>query len=1599
MTKILYILFLIISLNAYSQQAYIIPDIAAPGMNVYYEIIAVHDDFDVFGAENFYLNNENSSLRVLPENLNDTNKVKFGPIQVSWTGRMISGQVFVNPNLEPNSWDWSAVNPQWRIPIQIIKDGTKLPNINMTIYIVNPFNFGNMSGNSERVLGQGSLGKRSPRGAMIVDSMVLAPDVYTVSRNDCDPVLSGNQAYLPFILLSKGNIKGRPETIINVNASGRNGGPGGGGGGGRFVDFGNGTSGGDGFTGGGNGGVNLTNSYENPGAGSGSTYQPNVSGVNYGGYSINGVKGAGCSVTSYESSGGGTGHPFGSSGFASWHPCTVCEGGMGGGSGNNNNGRGGSGGYATSGIDEPTTSSSNGGKAHGNIYGVPFAGGSGGAGGNPQALSGAGWGGGGGGAIRLFAMNIENIRVEANGSNGEDAAIDGGAGSGGMVEIGTKDNLSNITVSAARGSNRAGYGRFRFDTRANFPNIEPSNNDLGQVVTTITTEFKDFVERQFTFNVKKNPSESMRYYIKPENGVWSLLFTFDELNQTTKQFNIDLSSYEDTIFYGMAVQTTIYDGTQSNFSHNPELIMSQSSGNIFRIAEIDLFTEQPRELYLSSCNQTSVYDTLWLKNNGNVYRAEIDTDNHSWDAGDNGFVLLFPSVSTVIEEKDSVRFIVRFDYSQGQTGQISNTLTIPYGKNRTEINEEYKIEYIINIDNLNVEWQREDNTPIGDTLEIDVCIDEPFAETIKIQNNSTIDFSVKDLYYEETNNDFTNLVYTNDLIEIGNKFNFQFGFQQSTAQRGTFYNKIYLEVNECAYIVDSLIVKINVKESFLEQTNGLAQVNFGNVNLVQTKSETIIIRNNGNTTAYIPNPPVVNPPFEYVSTNIPYPISLATGEEYEVVIRFNPTSEGNFEEDLVIEMNSSQGGCDQNATFKLIGSGVESNLVFFTPLDWGYVEWCESRPDSNIVITNNANFDVNIIGSHTITGATPENWSISNNAPTNGTIIGRNGGTINFDIKFDPSVGPDGPKSAILKIPTNDVSLPTETDPNVHLIIIELNAYKEGLDVTFDPDPIIDFGNVPINTESVRVSVDITNNSPNAIRTLSEVRPSNFKLYNGINQTFGPGETKTVELTVELSNIGQYTEDVEFIFDRLGCTTTYTSTANAFGIKGDAEILPNNLNFGALNICQTNESLTFSIRNNGDVNIEMVDIALDGQDATKFNLDQFTNNDIISSSTTRIYNLNFDNSLEEYGTFSSSMTIEIIENSVRNTYVVPINAEVSKGIGTLPLRIDFGQVVSTLSKTESISLDLLHNWTIQFDDIVQINSSPVFQIDEVVYDNILMTNPQKLEVTFTPPMIGNYIDTLIIPYTINGTCQDTIIVELLGEGLPSSEMTLTIPPQFINPTVDLIEIPIVAQITSGNTNVPVLTLDSLRVRMDKTTFYPQNLSSGQIRELSYPTPNQLELVLRVPNIELDSTAKQITSIYVTPLLGERKNSMIEMSNAVLSPNGVISSVVYQNSTVELEICEEGGDRLLLNTQDIDLSFTLSNNLLSVKTNVIEAGYNKLEIIDITGQKLVEEKWERIFNGNNSYEFNYSTENYSSGIYFIVLTTPNDVITKKILLTK
>ncbi|MFM8457163.1 MAG: hypothetical protein ACKOAK_10390, partial [Ignavibacteria bacterium] len=135
------------------------------------EILAPTSEKGAFGTDGIYLNNSSDNIRVQTLNPVDSNKIIFSPFIISWEGRVISIQAFVPPLIaggpNPNSWDWSVLQNQFRIPICVMVNGVR-SSID-TLYIVQPFAFGNRVSESQTsVFGAGTWGKRSRKGAMIV---------------------------------------------------------------------------------------------------------------------------------------------------------------------------------------------------------------------------------------------------------------------------------------------------------------------------------------------------------------------------------------------------------------------------------------------------------------------------------------------------------------------------------------------------------------------------------------------------------------------------------------------------------------------------------------------------------------------------------------------------------------------------------------------------------------------------------------------------------------------------------------------------------------------------------------------------------------------------------------------------------------------------------------------------------------------------------------------------------------------------------------------------------------------------------------------------------------------------------------------------------------------------------------------------------------------------------------------------------------------------------------------------------------------------------------------------------------------------------------
>lgn len=933
---IISILFCVQKIQAQPKIATIIPDICSPGMNIYLEIMAPSDSLGAFGTPGFSLNNPNSSVRVRALRDADTSKVIFSPCIISWDGRLISTHVFVPPvelgGPNPPTDIWNQNPNEFHIPIQVIVNGVS--STIDTLYIVQPFGFNDRGGDiTNRVLGAGGWGRRSRKGAMIVTNMALpANSIITVDTSDCDPYLPGNQGYLPFILISKTAIDGR-NSIISVNASNQHGGPGGGGGAGAFCDVVSTNSiGGNGYTGGAPGGRNgaklpfINDFYTKPGIGT----APSLNNQ-YGGSSITGVLGG--EIRAFEGGGGGTGHPFGSSGTGWNGTNNDIYGGNGGGSSPSDRLYGGGGGFRTPGA---SSNAINGGNAHGNACVVPIAGGSGGAAGNPQlgfgTITCSGRGGGGGGAIRLYANEIRDLRINAKGADGEANNPNGGSGSGGHIGIGAKNSLNNIIPDISGGTSipAGGEGRFRFDAGTYSDTsfyMYQKTNSIGQpYFRGPSTGEKNLVIRQgITLIPFSGGGNEITFYIKPDSGLWRVL-DVPRNNYSYKGDSIgidfsDMTNYPEKLFYIVAIQNNSMFSTKNAFSQEPSFVMSQAGANILYLSDQPIIKSdsavdiQPALI----CPTDKRFDTLTIYNVGG---ADLELNSVYLKKNNTGISLNnIPGNGTIIKPKDSLRLYFTFE-NPLNTGDIYDTLYIFHndlGKNKNP--------WIIPIhgkkDEIALAYLDGNKSTIIKELKLGKgCIGSSLFNEAAILNRSSFQLQKSDIQLINSSKGIFSFTLQNSIIDSNSSGLIQVIYTSTSLGADTAL--IISSVGKCNYADTLLLIGEGIETNLSLDKSTLT---FPAIPVGQSNIQSITLKNKGTSNAYIASAPLPNSPFQLIKTTPFTPTLLLPGDSIVYEYQYSPNKKGSDSTSILCMSLNTLGSCNDTVTCLLKGS---SSLPQFT---------------------------------------------------------------------------------------------------------------------------------------------------------------------------------------------------------------------------------------------------------------------------------------------------------------------------------------------------------------------------------------------------------------------------------------------------------------------------------------------------------------------------------------------------------------------------------------------------------------------------------------------------------------------------------------------
>jgi len=1531
-----------VAVNAQWRISYILPDIGAPGMGSVVEIIAPFDLTGNFGADGTVLNNPGDRVRVECARPADAARLIFGPVNISWSGRMISTVAFVHPDVQPNDHDWTKLRSEFRIPIRVVVNN--FASAVDTFYIVKPWPLGNVSAISERILGQGALGRRSRRGAMIVDSLVLAPSAsYQVSTSDCDPTTAGNQGYLPFVLLSAGRISAPRvgdsiATEINVSGAGVRGGPGGGGGAGAYVNlnFGNqsGTDGGDGFTGGGPGGYNFARTKKKPGVGSGAELPASAANT-YGSPSLNGVLG-GESTISFENAGGGTGHPFGTSGIGCIER-TGClpVGGAGGGSGSQEGRRGGAAGYATAGETEATFN--NGGSVVGNINLVPLAGGSGGAGGNPDVTRPiAASGGGGGGAISIHARELLNVRIVARGGVPTRQDLQGGCGSGGGIIAGARaveNVIQNISASVDGGLDATGTGAARHLTggngrlRIDGPLRGPTAGWTGVSMDMATTS-RGLVSLGGT-----KTNDGVHVWIRTSGGAWKQVVDPAQVFIPNDRWSYSQPwSGTDSVVFAVAA-AKVPNPSSGAFTQQPQLVFSQSAWNVIRLAEApQLESDTLVNLGQLRCPGEALVDTILVRNPG----PDTVRLTSSQIGPLAGFTLLRqPTLPSTLAPFQTAEYVVIYVPIAGQTGVQTSLLTIGYNDSLRRV---IRLTADATPATVSYIWRGLQR----DTLDIGrVCIGRPIVEPLTIRKIGKAPLTISS---------FTSASPAAMSVDAGAvpiQLNDSVSFAQITltfaAKRaGQQVVPVLVRFRECSNF-DTIYIRHTGVES---QVTVVGNGQFGDVRVGDRREAIFELRNTGSSELDLRTAPSVAPPFSIVSITPALPTKLLPGESLIVVVAFAPTAVTRSTVTLRFTADSSALSCAGSVDLLLAGTGVISDVSLSSnSLTYPPTAPCDSLRQT-VTITNKGKTGFKLVSPPVINGinASSFRWSAG---PLKDTMLGP-GESVTFGVTFYGAQGPDGVKTASFSVRTDDQT--------IGIISVSLNAQRTS--VALAGPRIVDLGSIRVGT-STNAMIQYTNASSLTMRVVSAtVTGPNRVGVNPVQFTLDPGQSRGLTFSYVCRAEENVEDTVHLALDQ-PCADTIAIIVRA---RGGSEQLSSSqkVNFGLKTECARGlDSITYV--NSGSLPIELVDVSgVTGPDAASFRI---VNPNAVTAQTLqpgeqRSLLVEFDPSSATDGVKLAYVTIRAKINDTLVNVICELKGERRTSLFITPSSMTFGKVSITATSTQSLIFTNMGSEPLVISDIsllggaaggfrVRSNPAPPMTIP--------VGGVFEIIVDFVPKQQRTYIDGVLMK--LDKPCSDTRLLALSGSGVVVVDVAASLPKIIESPSRRDMRIPITA-VVSG---------EATRLDSASFTFGIKYISSMfALRDVIGATVRRNEVVGGFTFLDLDVQPRSVESggSVIVDLLGDMtigpvdSTSMIFTSSTISAPN-VTARLTTNDGSIVATVCEAGGKRLITSAGRLRVA-VLPNPVVSdgmVLTETYERGMHKLVMITIDGTSLEIARWD------------------------------------------
>ena len=493
------------------------------------------------------------------------------------------------------------------------------------------------------------------------------------------------------------------------------------------------------------------------------------------------------------------------------------------------------------------------------------------------------------------------------------------------------------------------------------------------------------------------------------------------------------------------------------------------------------------------------------------------------------------------------------------------------------------------------------------------------------------------------------------------------------------------------------------------------------------------------------------------------------------------------------------------------------------------------------------------------------------------------------------------------------------------------------------------------------------------------------------------GDSRDFSVSLFINRTGLIADTLFLIFNS-PCQDTLQILFSATGIEGSLEF-PTDVNYAAIAPCDERDD-TLRFVNTGDNELKIIEMILSGVNSGNFSF-----NDNVSIPYTLQPNdtlkriVKFSGLYGSNGIRSATLTTKINVNLKDTVLTTNLTGEINMDFKSIPSRVDFtGVVVST---TSNIIIKLKNNGKtlIDIQSILPFADNVVFTTTPSDIKRQLIAGEEiTLTVNCTPQSVTNYYDTLRISYK-SGMCDSVLLVPVSARSTPTKDITIWIPElSEVSANLNGYHIPVYAQITNDADTLKNVSFEAT-VGYNTTVFWLEGITRGIVK--SHTSTNNISSVrIAVDNITITSTDTTVFELTGSTLLGEVDSTDLTWSNFQWTAGGEkIGSQILKNGKIKVKTCPEGGKRLIKYGVPFNFTITYPSNLLNtidVQVNTLEAGTHRIEIINLQGKKVYETSWNAQFGEVNKFEFRIDLSEFSTGMYIIILKSPERIKTAKVM---